>query len=99
MIKLIVTCDIRVGKENEFLEFINHDFAEIMPTIGLQPSEAWYAPWSKGPRAVLCSLADDQAALDLILATVEWAELHARLQEFATNLTYKVTERASGFQI
>ena len=34
MIKLIVTCDIRAGKENEFLEFINHDFAEIMPTIG-----------------------------------------------------------------
>lgn len=99
MVKLIMTWNVRDGKEAEFLEFINNDFTRLFLAMNVQPTEAWYAIWGKGPQAMACGIARDTNAMDQAMSTPEWEETRNKIEGFADGFKYKVVEKVEGFQM
>lgn len=99
MIKLILTWNIREGKETEYLEFLTQEFAKSFMAMGVQPTDAWYAVWGHGPQVLAGGVTQDMEAMDRALASEEWTKLQARLDRLVIDLSYKVVEHTRGFQL
>lgn len=99
MIKLIMTWNVREGKETEYLEFLTRDFAKSIMNMGIQPTDAWYAVWGHGPQVLAGGTTEDLEAMDKALQSDEWNKFRAKLQEFVTEFKFKVVEHAGGFQL
>ncbi len=99
MIKLIMTWNIREGKETEYLEFLTQEFAKSIMAMGIQPTDAWYAVWGHGPQVLAGGVTQDMEAMERALASEEWDKLRTRLDRLVTDLSYKVVEHTRGFQL
>ncbi len=99
MVKLIMFWNIREGKETEYLEFLTKEFAKSIVAMGIQPTDAWYAVWGRGPQVLAGGTAESLEAMESALASVEWKELRDRLERFVEDFEYKVVEESGGFQL
>ncbi len=99
MVKLIMTWNIREGKESEYLEFLTRDFTKAVRAMGIEPTDAWYAVWGRGPQVMVAGVADDLDAMEKSLSSDEWKKLQERLREFVVEFRYKVVEAVPGFQL
>ena len=99
MIKLLMTWNIREGKETEYLEFLNREFTRSLMAMNVHPTDAWYAVWGKGPQVLAGGVTDDIETMEHALASDEWKQFQEKLQEFVVDLRYKVVEASGGFQI
>jgi hypothetical protein len=99
MVKLIMTWNIREGKESEYLEFLTQEFAKSVLAMGIQPTDAWYAVWGRGPQVFAGGVANDLAAMEKALASDEWVQLCDRLDMLVTGFEFKVVEHTGGFQL
>jgi len=99
MIKLIMTWNIREGKEPEYLEFLNKDFTRLLLGMNIHPTDAWYAVWGLGPQVIAGGLAEDMDTMEKALQGGEWANLREKLQEFVVDFQYKLVEHTGSFQL
>lgn len=99
MIKLLMTWDIRPGKESEYFEFVVQEFAPKLVRLGIQPTEAWYTVYGSAPQILTGGVTENRAALDTILEGDEWKELHGKLLSFVTNFNYKIVQHTGNFQL
>lgn len=99
MVKLLMTWDIRPGKESEYFEFVVQEFAPKMVRLGIQPTESWYTVYGNGPQILMGGVTEDRASLDNILEGEEWKTLHTKLLTFVANYTYKIVPHTGNFQL
>lgn len=99
MVKLLMTWDIRPGKESEYFEFVVQEFAPKLLRMGIQPTEAWYTVYGEGPQILAGVVAEDKATLDKVLASEDWQRLRKKLATYVTNLTYKIVPHTGHFQL
>ena len=99
MVKLIMTWNIQEGKETEYLEFLTREFAKSVVSMGIQPTDAWYAIWGQGPQVLAGGIAQDLDAMRQALASDEWLIFQERLNELVRDFEYKVVEHKGGFQL
>lgn len=99
MFKLLMTWDIRPGKESEYFEFVVHEFAPKLVEMGIQPTEAWYTVYGKAPQILTGGVTEQRATLDRILESDEWKRLQRKLLTFVSNFTYKIVPAAGNFQL
>ena len=99
MIKLLMTWNIREGKETEYLEFLNREFTRSLMAMNVHPTDAWYAVWGKGPQVLAGGVTEDVETMEHALGSDEWKQFQEKLQEFVLDLHYKVVEASGGFQI
>lgn len=99
MIKIIMTWNIREGKESEYLEFLNREFVKSIISAGIQPTDAWYAVWGKGPQVLAGGVTEDLESMEKALRSEEWKNFRDRLQELVVDLKIKVVESTAGFQL
>jgi hypothetical protein len=99
MVKLLMTWDIRPGKESEYFEFVVQDFAPRLVRLGIQPTEAWYTVYGEGPQILAGGVTEDRATLVTILEGEEWQALHKKLMEYVTNYNQKIVQHTGNFQL
>jgi hypothetical protein len=99
MVKLLMSWDIKPGREQPYFEFIVQEFAPGLMRLGLQPTEAWYTVYGKAPQILTGAVTNDLEAMRKILATDDWRGLRDRLQEYVSNYTQKVVEASGRFQL
>ncbi|OQY81522.1 MAG: hypothetical protein B6D41_19555 [Chloroflexi bacterium UTCFX4] len=99
MIKLLMSWDIRQGKESEYFEYVVQEFAPKLMRLGVQPTEAWYTVYGNGPQILTGGVVEDRATLDKILASEEWGRLKKKLFTYVTNFTYKIVQHTGNFQM
>lgn len=99
MIKLLMTWNIRTGKEQEYLDFVTQEFAPRMIRLGLQPTEAWYTIYGNAPQVLTGAVTEDRTALDQILNSDEWKALIERLSTLVLDLRFKIVPALSNFQL
>ncbi len=99
MVKLIMTWNVREGKESEYLEFLNREFVKAIMDMGIQPTDAWYAVWGQGPQVIAGGVTDDLEAMEKALSSEEWKKFLEKLREFVVELKVKVVESTGGFQL
>lgn len=99
MIKLLMTWDIRPGKESEYFEFVVQEFAPKLVSLGIQPTEAWYTVWGNAPQILTGGITEDRATLNNILDGTEWKQLLEKLQTYVLNFEYKIVPHTGHFQL
>ena len=85
MIKLLMSWDIREGRESEYFEFVVRDYAPSLTRLGIQPTEAWYTIYGDGPQILTGAVTEDLQAMQDLLSSEEWAELRENLMKYVTN--------------
>lgn len=98
-VKLLMSWDIRPGKEQSYFEFAMQTFAPALMKMGWQPTEAWYTLYGDAPQIMTAGVADSVEKMREILDSKQWRELQARLLEYVTNFQYKVVPASGRFQI
>lgn len=99
MVKLLMSWDIKPGRENEYFEFIVREFAPGMMRLGLRPTEAWYTVYGEGPQILTGAVTDDLETMRGILGGSEWEALRERLADYVVNFRQKVVRATSRFQL
>ena len=90
MMKLLMSWDIKTGREQPYFEFIVREFAPKLMRLGLQPTEAWYTVYGAGPQIIMPGIATDRLSLDTAMQSEEWQSLTARLQNFVTDYRCRI---------
>ncbi|MEA3334515.1 MAG: hypothetical protein U9R25_01295 [Chloroflexota bacterium] len=99
MMKLLMSWDIKNGREQPYFEFIIREFAPGLMNLGLQPTEAWYTVYGGGPQILTGGVAGDMETMNEILTSEEWSGLKERLLSFVTNFDHKVVPADGSFQL
>ena len=99
MIKLLMSWDIREGRESEYFEFVVRDYAPSLTRLGIQPTEAWYTIYGDGPQILTGAVTEDLQAMQELLNSAEWAELRENLMKYVTNFRQKIVKATGRFQL
>ncbi len=99
MVKLLMSWNIREGKEQAYFEFIVREFAPGLMRLGIQPTEAWYTMYGKGPQMLTGGVAEDLDTMSKILQSDEWKQLREKLMRYVTDYKQKVVRASSRFQL
>lgn len=98
MMKLIMTWDIRPGREAAYFDWAMKTFVPGLMELGLQPVDAWYTVHGDAPQILTGVLAEDREALRRALSSSEWQELRRELMTYVTNYSQKITKATGYFQ-
>jgi hypothetical protein len=99
MVKILMSWDIRPGRETEYFEFIVREFAPGIMKLGIRPTEAWYTVYGNGPQILTGGVAEDFQTMRQILVTDEWKELLEKLLGYVTNFQHKIVAATGRFQL
>lgn len=99
MVKLLMTWDIKKNKEPAYFEFIMKEFTPGIMKLGLQPSEAWYTVYGKGPQILTGGVTESLPKMKEILNSSEWKELKTQLLTYVVNFNEKVIPATGRFQL
>lgn len=99
MVKLLMKWDIKSGQEQPYFEFVMQEFAPGLMRLGLQPTEAWYTVYGKGPQILTGAVAEDLETMRTILNSADWRTLREHLLDHVTNFSLKVVQASGRFQL
>lgn len=99
MIKLLLSWDIKPGRDQDYFEFMVREFAPGITRLGLDPKEAWFAVYGDCPQIMMEGVTEDLATMRALLDSPEWIMLHEKLLDFVDNYQQKIVRANPGFQI
>lgn len=99
MVKLLMSWDIRAGRDAEYFEFVVRDFVPGITRLGLQPTEAWFTLYGDCPQILTGGIAQDLPTMTNILQSDDWQKLHDKLLEYVQNYEQKIVRATSGLQL
>ncbi len=99
MMKLLMSWDIKAGREQPYFEFIVREFAPKLMKLGLQPTEAWYTVYGDGPQILTGGVTSDASTMNQILESEDWQSLRGQLLNYVTNYSQKVVPASGNFQL
>jgi hypothetical protein len=97
-VKLIMTWDIKPGKDQEYFEFVVREYAPGVKRLGLQVTQAWFTVYGEASQIMMEGIADDLETMKTMIASPEWQALHERLIEFVANYNQKIVRLLPRFQ-
>lgn len=98
-VKLIMSWDIKQGRDQEYFEFVVREFAPGITRMGLQPTEAWFSIYGECPQIMMGGITSDFGTMKTLVDSKEWKELHDRLLQFVNNYQQKIVRFSPGFQL
>jgi len=98
-VKLIMTWDIRQGREQEYFEFVIREFLPSIQRLGLEPSDAWFTMYGDHPQIMIGAVSNDLEEANRALESDQWDELIQKLMEYVENYELKVVQARRGFQL
>ncbi len=100
MVKLLMQWDIKMGREQEFSEFVVREFAPKLMQLGVEPSEVLYTMYGDGPQMLAIGAVESREKLVAILESSRWDRLHQKLLTYVTNYSQKVVrDNGRNFQL
>ena len=99
MFKLLMTWDIRPGRESEYFEFVVQEFVPKLTRLGIQPTEQWYTIFGDAPQILTGGVMQEREALERVLESEEWKSLLGKLLTLVTNFNSKIVPARGPFQL
>lgn len=99
MYKLLLSWDIKPSQDQEYFEFMVREFAPVISSLGLTPTEAWFSVYGDGPQIVVEGIADDLQTMRQVLESDEWQVLNDKLMEYVEDYKQKVVAGRSDLQL
>ena len=98
-VKILMSWDIKKGRDQEYFEFVVREFAPSITRMGLQPTEVWFAVYGQCPQIMMGGITPDMDTMKTLVDSKEWNDLHERLLQFVQNYEQKVVRFSPGFQL
>jgi hypothetical protein len=98
-VKLLMTWDIKTGREAEFFEFQVREWVPGLQKLGLEPTDAWYTMYGTSPQIMIGGTAKNLKTMTQILETEAWQALKSQLMGLVDNYDQKVVAASGGFQL
>jgi hypothetical protein len=100
MIRLLMQWDIKMGREQDFSEFVVREFAPRLMQLGIEPNEVLYTMYGDGPQMLTIGAVESAERLAGILTSSGWQKLHEKLLTYVTNYSQKVVpDNGRNFQL
>lgn len=99
MFKLLLSWDIKPGRDQEYFEFIVREFAPGITKLGLKPTEAWFAVYGDCPQILMEGVTEDLETMRALLASETWGQLYEKLLTYVDGYEQKIVRANAGFQI
>ena len=99
MVKLLMSWDIKPGREQEYFEFVVREWVPGLQRIGLEPTDAWYTMYGNSPQILAGGTTKNLKDMRKILDSEEWQTLKNQLLTFVDNYEQKVVKARGGFQM
>jgi len=99
MFKLLLSWDIKPGRDQEYFEFIVREFAPGITRLGLKPTEAWFAVYGDCPQILMEGITEDLDTMRALLASDTWQQLYEKLLTYVDDYQQKIVRANAGFQI
>ena len=91
-LRLILTWNIRPGREQEYSMFVNDRLAPGLVEIGLPPHDVYYATYGRVPQIMVVLEVPDQSVLQQALASSQWQTLKNELLEYIEDYQERVVK-------
>jgi hypothetical protein len=92
--------DIKMGREQDFSEFVVREFAPKLMQLGIEPNEVLYTMYGEGPQMLTIGAVESEEKLAHILQSNGWQKLHGKLLTYVTNYSQKVVaDNGRSFQM
>jgi hypothetical protein len=100
MVRLLMQWDIKMGREQDFSEFVVREFAPRLMQLGIEPSEVLYTMYGEGPQMLTLGAVESKEKLAEILQSAGWKKLHENLLTYVNNYRHKVVpDNGRNFQL
>lgn len=99
MFKLLLSWDIKPGRDQEYFEFIVREFAPGITKLGLKPTEAWFAVYGDCPQILMEGITEDLETMRSLLASDAWEQLYEKLLTYVDGYEQKIVRANAGFQL
>jgi hypothetical protein len=99
MVKLLLSWNIKPGRDQEYFEFMVREFAPGITRLGVTPTEAWFAIYGDCPQILMEGVANDVTSIRDLLSSGEWAGLYEKLLTYVDDYQHKIVRASAGFQI
>ena len=101
MIRLLMQWDIKMGREQDFSEFVVREFAPKLMQLGVEPNEVLYTMYGEGPQMLTIGAVESRDKLARNSCSLSgWSKLHDKLLTYVTNYSQKaVPDNGRNFQL
>ncbi|MCP4541016.1 MAG: hypothetical protein GY832_28095 [Chloroflexi bacterium] len=99
MFKLLMSWNIRPGREDEYFEFVVREFGPGLIKMGVRPTDAWYTQYGNGPQILQGGIMEELEKLQRALASNEWLEMKKKLLVYVTDYNQKIIRASGAFQL
>jgi hypothetical protein len=97
-VKLLLTYDPVLERRESYFRYMLGEFVPGLEHLGLKMCEAWHTAYGEYPLRLAAFTAPDNACMDEALASDDFQELEARLQEFVENYRRRIVPVRERFQ-
>ena len=91
-LRLILTWNIRPGREQEYSMFVNDRLAPGLVELGLPPHDVYYTTFGRVPQIMVVLDASDPHTLQRALSSPQWQELKQELLEYIEDYQEKIVK-------
>lgn len=98
-VKLLISYEVKADSSQAYYQFVMGQLVPTMQEHGLQMSEAWHTAYGDAPNRLIGFVSSDMLAMEEFLDSSIWTQLYDQLEEFVTDLSYKVIPYRLGFQL
>lgn len=95
-LQMIMTWDIRPGREQEYSEYVNDRLAPGLVEIGLPPVDVFYTAYGRAPQIMAVLEVADEVTLRKALRSRQWSDLKRELLGFIENYGERVVRADAG---
>jgi hypothetical protein len=99
MVKLLMSWDIKPGRDAEYFEFVVREFVPGLTRLGLQPTEAWFTIYGNCPQVLTGGITEDLGDMVRILDSKDWQQLHSHLLDMVVNYKQKIVNATGPLQL
>jgi len=91
-LRLILTWNIRPGREQEYSMFVNDRLAPGLVEIGLPPHDVYYTAFGRVPQIMVVLEIPDPAVLQQAMKSTQWETLKQELLQYIEDYQEKVVK-------
>ena len=96
--KVILTWNIKPGKEQFYYGFMVGDYLPKVNSLGLELTDAWVTVYGDHPQVLIGALMPDLPSAQRLIHSSDWLDLSDRMQDFVRDFKLKLVTQRGNFQ-
>jgi hypothetical protein len=98
MVKVLISYDMREGREEECQRYVMQTLGPGMAQLGLRITDAWYTLWGNAHQIMGGGVLDSEEEASRMIYSQEWGNLIDGLRPLVDNFRIRVIDADGRFQ-